>query len=98
MGWWSPATEPPALAGQPALFSLGAGSLDRLQDQPLGVIGVAPPLHLRPLARLEVLVVGEEVLDLLGDDRRQVVVTGNLAVIWKRPVGRHADQLFVTAL
>ena len=46
--------------------------LDRLDDQPLGHGAVAPAVELRPFAGLEVLIMGEEMLDLLGDDRRQI--------------------------
>src|SRR5690349_8534296 len=63
-----PAAEPPP-DGRPALrrgagggrpgSALGLGPLDRLDDQPLGLLGVAPAGDLHPLARLEVLVVLE---------------------------------------
>ena len=46
--------------------SLLLRALDAFQDQPLGFGRIAPAQHLHPLARLEILVVLEEVLDLLN--------------------------------
>src|SRR4051794_18829810 len=51
-----------------AASALRLGPLDRLDDQPLGFVGIAPARDLHPLARLEVLVVLEEVLDLVERD------------------------------
>ena len=51
-----------------AAFLLLLRALDPFQDQPAGVLGVAPAQHLDPFALLEILVVLEEVLDLLERD------------------------------
>jgi hypothetical protein len=44
--------------------------LDRLHDQPLGLGSITPAQQLHPLARLQILVVLEEMLDLLQRNRR----------------------------
>ena len=51
-----------------------------------------------PLFGLEVLVVGEEMLDLLKHDRRQVLPFADVGIIRKGRVDRHADQLLVAAM
>ena len=47
--------------------------LDRLADHPLRLRGIAPAEHLHPFARLQILVVLEEVPHLLQRDLRQSV-------------------------
>src|SRR5476651_1755452 len=54
------------------LFLLEPRPLDCARDQLPCLLDVAPALELHPLARLEVLVVHEEVLDLLARDLGQV--------------------------
>src|SRR4029079_19615049 len=55
-------------------------SLDGGADHRLGFGGLAPALHLHPLAGLQVLVVLEEVLHLLQRDLRQVGVVAHVLV------------------
>ena len=77
MGRTMPPEARMALAGS---CSAGLGALDRLDDQPLGLGRIAPAGDLHPLARLEVLVVLEEVLDLVERDLRQVGVVEDVLV------------------
>src|SRR3546814_10757348 len=51
-----------------------------------------------PLFGLQILVMGEEVLDLLEDDLGQVVLLTHLGVIREGRVDGHADQLLVAAM
>src|ERR1044071_6084263 len=72
--------------------------LDRLDDDPARVGGVAPFAHAHPLVDLEILIVGEEVLDLLEDDRRQVLPLTDVRIIREGRVDRNADQFLVAAM
>src|SRR3546814_9718704 len=47
-------------------------AFDALDDDALGFVDIAPAVELRPFAGFEVLIVGEEMLDLLHHDRRHV--------------------------
>src|SRR6187200_1914658 len=64
---------------------------DAFDDQPLGVVGIAPAQHLDPFAGFEILVVLEEVLDLLQRDVGKVVVVLHLVIALRqfrrRPTG-----------
>ena len=60
--------------------------------------GIAPLADPDPLVGLEILVVGEEMLDLLEDDRRQVLPLADIRIIREGRVDRHADQLLVAAM
>ena len=53
------------------LFSSGV-TLDRLNGDLAGFGSIAPLAHAHPLFGFQILVVGEEVLDLLEDDVRQI--------------------------
>ena len=58
----------------PSLSLFILSPLDRLDDALLRFGGVTPVMDLRPLSRFQILVMGEEVLDLLHGDRRQIRV------------------------
>src|SRR5690606_16680844 len=66
-------------------------------DQLLGVVGTVPAADLDPLARLEVLVVLEEVLDLLEGDLRQIGVLEHLLIAAGELRDRNGDDLLVLA-
>ena len=59
-----------AVTAEPLAFARSIA----FEDQPLGLLGIAPADDLDPLAGLEILVVLEEVLDLLERDVGQVGV------------------------
>src|SRR5215468_6406928 len=61
-------------------FCGALGALDGRADQPLGLRGIAPSLHLHPLSGFKVLVVFEEVLHLLKRNPRQVRIVGDVRV------------------
>src|SRR5437868_1675434 len=73
-------------------------SLDRFDDDPARLGGIAPLPDADPLVGFEVLIVGEEMLDLLKHDRRQVLPLADVRIIRKGRVDRNADQLLVAAM
>ncbi|MNT03641.1 hypothetical protein D3C72_1381880 [compost metagenome] len=66
-------------------------------DQLGGFAGVAPTVDRDRLALLQILVAGEEVLDLLDQDGGQLTVAGNLGVVGVQLVDRHGQDLLVAA-
>src|SRR5690606_15112619 len=74
------------------------GPLDRFDRDTACFSCIAPFADAHPLFGFEILVVGEEVLDLLEDDRRQVLPLGHVRVVREGRVDRHADQLLVAAV
>src|SRR5690348_11369827 len=57
--------------------------LDCLEHDPPRLGGVSPLADADPFVGLEILVVGEEVLDLLEHDRREVLSLADVGVIRK---------------
>src|SRR6266404_281344 len=78
------------------LFAL-LGPLDRIDDQLPCLGGIAPADQFDPFARLKILVMFEEVLDLLACDRRQVSVFMDVLVAFGEARDGYGDDLFVTA-
>lgn len=70
---------------------------NRLQDLGTGRISVAPAIDLHPLAFLEILVVLEEVLDLLQQQRWQVGVFLHVDIQLGQLVVRNCDDLGIAA-
>src|SRR5215213_399326 len=69
------------------------GALDRLDQHAPGLLGIAPAADAHPFLRLEVLIMGEEMLDLLENDGRQVLPFPDIRIIRKGRVHRYADDL-----
>src|SRR3954462_14112750 len=85
--WRSPiscasARRSPSSSASPAslngLRRLLADPGDRFHDDAAGVLGVAPMADPHPFLLLEILIVGEEMLDLLEDDARQVAALADV--------------------
>src|SRR4051812_37250065 len=74
------------------------GALDRFDQDTASVGRVTPLAHPHPLVDLEVLIVGEEMLDLLKHDRRQVLPLSDIRIIREGRVDGHADELLVTPM
>src|SRR4051812_4269616 len=79
------------------LRGLLPGSRDRFLDHPVRVLPAAPAADADPFFRLEVLIMGEEMLDLLAHDRRQIVGFLDLLIIREGGVDRHREDLLVAA-
>src|SRR3954453_13811177 len=73
-------------------------AVDRLQQHALRLGGVAPASDPHPLVRLQVLVMGEEVLDLLPDYLGQVLGPADVRIIRKGRIDRNGQQLLVAAM
>src|SRR5580704_5875129 len=69
----------------------------RLLDQLPGLRRISPPGNLDPFARLQVLVMLEEVPDLLESNLRQVGVVHDVNIALRQLGGRNRDDLLVTA-
>jgi hypothetical protein len=79
------------------ITSFPSRPLHPLHDHPLRLRRVGPALDLHSLARLQILVVGKKVLDLLDRDLGQIRVVLD-AVVALRDVARgHRDDLLVLA-
>src|SRR5436853_4397740 len=89
---------PPKVASSGVRCDLCPGAINGFDENPPGVGGIAPLADAHPLVDLQVLIVGEEVLDLLKDDRRQVLPLADIGVIWEGRVDRNTDQLLVAAM
>src|SRR6266550_3771771 len=72
--------------------------LDRFHEHAFRLFGIAPVPDADPLLRLQILVMGKEVLDLLAHDLGQVLGSLDLRIIWKGRVHRHRQQLLVAAM
>ena len=84
----------------PSWSSLGASflrALNAVRDQLAGFRSIAPADDLDPFAGLKILVVGEEVLDLLEGDLRQVAVIGDGVEALGDMGRRHRHDLLVHA-
>src|SRR6185503_16098694 len=68
-----------------------------VHDQPPRLGGIAPAGDLHPFARLKVLVVGEEMLDLLDGDVGKVAVTGDAVETGGDMGAGDGDDLLVLA-
>src|SRR6266446_9905998 len=86
------------LAGSGGLGDFFLRPLNRFGHDPAGVRGVPPLADANPLVGFEILIVGEEMLDLLEHDRRQVLPLADIGIIWEGRVDRYADQLFIAAM
>src|SRR4029450_2256057 len=85
----------PSSGGRADLF---LGARDGLDDDFPRLGGVAPFANPHPFFGLEVLIVGEEMLDLLKHDRGQVLTFADVRIIRKGRIDGHADQLFVASM
>src|ERR1041385_6632197 len=74
-------------------FRLGAG--DRFADELLRLILIAPMIDLHPFAGLQILVVGEEVLDLLERYSRQIRVARYPIVAPRQLAARHRQDFLI---
>src|SRR4051794_6725849 len=78
------------------LFLLG--TRNGLGQDAASIRGIAPLSDADPLVDFEVLIVGEEVLDLLKHDRGQVLPLADIGIIREGCINGHADELFVPAM
>ena len=72
--------------------------LDPLEHQAARFGGVAPTEDLDPFLGLEILVMGEEMLDLLDRDRRQIGMVVDVGVALGERRRGHGEQLLVAAV
>src|SRR5881409_2076027 len=72
--------------------------LARFEHDPPRLGGIAPLADAHPLVGLQILIVGEEMLDLLEHDRGQVLPLSDVRIIRKRRIHGHADELFIPAM
>ena len=61
------------------------GACNPFNDQPARFVGVAPAVALHPFARLEILVVREEMLDLAAGDVRQIGIVLDVGIALRQP-------------
>src|SRR3546814_13685798 len=88
---------PPRSTRTDTLFPYTTLFRSAFEDDFLRFVDVAPAAELDPFAGFEILVVGEEMLDLLQHDLGHVPVGLDLVVIGKGRVDRDAQQLFIAA-
>src|SRR6476469_3360125 len=86
------------LAESGSLGDLFLRSVNRFDEDSASVGSIAPFPDAHPFVGLEVLVVGEEVLDLLEHDRRQVLPLADVGIIREGGVDRDADQFLIAAM
>src|SRR4051812_26381292 len=73
-------------------------SFDRFEDNAARFRSISPLADPHPLVALEILIVGEEMLDLLEHDRGEVLPLADIRIIREGRIDRHADQFFIAAV
>src|SRR5690606_25806051 len=86
------AVNPPRWRSAARRSALAGGALDGLQQDLLGLGGVAPAVQLDPLAPLQVLVVLEEVADALQPVRRAVADVAHVGIAGNNLGDRHGED------
>jgi hypothetical protein len=80
------------------LRGLLVGALDRFDEHAPGFLGMPPASDPNPFVGLQVFVVGEEMLDLLENDRRKVLPLTDVRILRESRIHGHADQLLVATM
>src|SRR4051794_38620232 len=87
-----------AIAESGALGDRFLRARNRFDDDPARIGCIAPMADADPFVRFEVLIVGEEMLDLLKHDRWQVLPPANVSEIREGGVGGPEDDFPVPAV
>src|SRR5206468_12334751 len=90
----TPVDESRGSSGRSGDLSLRA--IDGLNDDPPRIGSIPPMTDPHPLLGLEILIVGEEMLDLLEHDRRQIMALADVGIVRECRIHRDTDQLLVT--
>ena len=81
----------------PLLFLRRLRPRDAFHDHFFRLTGIAPAQNLHPFAGFKILVVGEEMLNLLHGDFRQVQLIENILIAPRQPGHGHGNDLFIAA-